>query len=122
MAQIGGSKTFDFLHLPAHARLAALGGVNISLADKDINFFHNNPALAGDTLDGFASAGYQFYVADVGNALFSYARKFDNAGLFMAGVQHTNYGAIKGYDERGEETGVFNSGETAIVIGKANQI
>ena len=122
LAQIGGRHAFDFLQIPGHARLAALGGVNVSLADKDINFFHNNPALAGDTLDGYASAGYQFYVGDVGNASFSYGRDFDNLGMFMLGIQHTNYGSIQGFDETGTETLEFSSGETAILIGKSHQI
>ena len=122
LAQIGGSQAFDFLTLPAHARLAALGGVNVSLADRDINFFHNNPALAGDTLGGSVSAGYQFYVGDVGNALFSYAHNFRKAGLFMVGIQHTNYGIIRGFDETGMETMEYRSGETAVVVGKTHQI
>jgi hypothetical protein len=122
IAQIGGIQAFDFLQLPAHARLAALGGVNVSLADRDINFFHNNPALAGDTLSGSASAGYQFYVGNVGNALFSYAHNFRKAGQFMAGIQHTNYGVIQGIDETGTETLDYRSGETMILIGKTHQV
>jgi hypothetical protein len=121
-AQIGGTQAFDFLHIPAHARLAALGGVNVSLADKDINFFHNSPALAGDTLNGFASAGYQYYVGDVGNALFSYAQNFRHIGQVLAGIQHTNYGTLHGFDDSGNETIDFSSGETAILVGKTHQI
>ena len=75
-AQTGGKKSFEFLNVPNNARLAALGGVNVSLADRDINFFFSNPALVGDTLAGFASASYQFYVADIGQATFSYAHNF----------------------------------------------
>src|SRR5687768_16205274 len=122
MAQTGGSNAFDFLNLPTHARLAALGGVNVSLADRDINFLHNNPALAGDTLSGSASAGYQFYVGGVGNALFSYAHNFKKAGQFLAGIQHTNYGGIRGFDEAGAETVEYRSGETAVLIGRAHQV
>ena len=122
IAQIGGSHGFDFLQLPTHARLAALGGINVSLADRDINFFHNNPALAGDTLNGFASAGYQFYVADVGNALFSYAHNFKKAGQFIAGIHHTDYGRIQGFDETGTATRDYPSGETAVLIGRTHQI
>ncbi|MEX2230688.1 MAG: type IX secretion system protein PorQ [Cyclobacteriaceae bacterium] len=122
IAQIGGTRAFDFLQLPGHARVAGLGGVNVSLADKDINFFHNNPALAGDTLNGFASAGYQFYVGDVGNALFTYSNHFGKIGQLIAGIQHTNYGTLQGFDETGTETDEFSSGETAILIGKTHQI
>ena len=122
LAQIGGQNVFDFLNVAGHARGAALGGVNVSLADKDINFFHNNPALAGDTLNGFVSAGYQFYAGDVGNATISYAHNFPKAGQFIAGVQHLRYGTIHGFDESGLETLDFSSGETAILIGKTHRI
>ncbi len=122
MAQNGGHHAFDFLQLPAHARLAALGGVNVSLADKDVNFFHSNPALAGDTLNGVASAGYQFYLANIGNALFTYAHDFKKVGQVVAGIQHISYGTLQGYDETGMETQDLSSGETAILVGKAHQI
>lgn len=121
-AQIGGRHVFDFLRLPAHARLSALGGVNVSLADRDIHFFHNNPALAGDTLNGLASAGYQFYVGDVGNAVFSYAHDFENFGQLLTGIQHTGYGTLQGFDETGVETHEYASGETAFLVGKAHTL
>src|SRR3990170_1563637 len=101
LAQLAGSESLDFLRLPTHARLAALGGVNVSLADRDINFFHNNPALVGDTLNGLASAGYQFYAGDVGTALFSYAHDFAKIGQIIVGLQHTDFGTLHGYDETG---------------------
>lgn len=117
-----GLSGFNFLRVPAHARVAALGGVNVSLADRDVNFFHNNPALAGDTLNGFASAGYQFYVGDVGNALLTYAHDYRHAGQIIAGVQHTNYGSFQGFDESGVETTEFDAGETAVLVGRTHQI
>jgi hypothetical protein len=122
LGQIGGNHSFEFLQLPAHARLAALGGVNVSLADKDVNFFHNNAALAGDTLNGLASAGYQFFVGDVGNALFTYAHHDRRWGQLIAGIQHTDYGTIQGYDESGAETLAYASGETAILVGRTHRI
>ena len=122
LAQVGGKKSFEFLNVPNNARLAALGGVNASLADRDINFLFSNPALVGDTLKGFASAGYQFYVADVGQATFAYAHDFKKIGTLTFGVQHLNYGMLKGYDATGAEIGDYKSGETALVIGKTHQI
>lgn len=121
-AQTSGRHAYDFLQLPVHARLSALGGVNVSLADRDINFLHNNPALAGDTLNGIVSAGYEFYVADVGNAIFSYAHEFKNFGQLLVGIQHTGYGTLQGYDETGMETLASTSSETTIVVGKTHQI
>lgn len=109
---------FSFLNAPAHARLAALGGVNISLTDRDVNLFTNNPALAGDTLDGVASASYQFYIADIGQSTASYQHRFKKVGSLAFNVQHINYGTIKSYDASGAELGDFYSGETALTAGK----
>ena len=116
------AQTFDFLRLPAHARLAALGGVNVSLNDRDVNFFHNNPALAGDTLNGFASAGFQFYVGDIGNALFTYAYGSERTGQLIGGIQHTSYGSFQGYDPTGVETLQYSADETAILLGRTHQV
>jgi hypothetical protein len=121
-AQIGGRKSFEFLNVPASARLAALGGVNVSLADRDVNFFYANPALTGDTLTGFASANYQFYVGDIGHSSFTYATNVSTLGLIAFGVQHMGYGTIQGYDASGLETTEFNAGETAFLINKNHTI
>jgi hypothetical protein len=121
-AQTAGKRSYQFLQVPNNARLAALGGVNVSLSDKDLNFFYSNPALVGDTLARWASVSYQFYVADIGQATFSYAHLFKGFGMLTFGVQHLNYGEIKGYDATGMETGSFKSGETAIYVSKNHQV
>ncbi|HEY9049748.1 MAG TPA: type IX secretion system protein PorQ [Ohtaekwangia sp.] len=121
-AQVGGQKSFDFLNVANNARLAALGGVNTSLTDRDLNFFFSNPSLVSDSLAGFASATYQFYVADVGQSTFSYAHKFNSIGTLAFGIQHIGYGTIQGYDASGNDIGTYKSGETALVIGKSHQI
>ena len=122
LAQLGGKKSFEFLNVPNNARLAGLGGVNVSLADKDINFAFSNPTLAGDTLSGFASANYQFYVADIGQTTVAYAHDFKKSGPIVFGIQHLGYGRIKGYDATGAELGEYRSGETALFVGKSHQI
>lgn len=121
-AQIGGKKSFEFLNVPSHGRLAGLGGVNVSYRDRDLNFFLSNPALAGDTLAGVGSASYMFYVADVGEATFSYAHRFEKIGMLSFGVQHLGYGNIKSYDATGVALGEFKSSETALVIGKSHLV
>lgn len=115
---VQGQSAYTFLNTPAYARLAALGGVNVSLADRDVNLFSANPSLAGDTLNGFASASYQFYLADIGQANFSYQHQFNKAGSFNFSVQHFSYGTIESYDPTGLTVGTFNAGETALMIGK----
>ncbi len=121
-AQLGGKKSFEFLNVPNNARLAALGGINVSLADRDVNAMFSNPTLTGDTLAGFASASYQFYVADVGQATAAYAHKFRKIGMLTFGVQYLNYGQIKSYDATGAEIGDYKSGESALFVSKSHQI
>lgn len=121
-AQLGGKRSFEFLNVPNHARLGALGGVNVSLADRDLNFFYSNPSLISDTLAEWASASYQFYLADVGQATFSYAHRFKRLGTLAFGIQHIGYGNIKTFDAYGQELGDVNSGETALVVSKSHQI
>jgi hypothetical protein len=121
-AQPGGRSSFDFLNVPSHARLNGLGGVNVSLHDRDVNFFASNPALTSDSLDRFASAGYQAYVAKIGHAFAAYQHPFSKIGSLTFGVQHINYGSIQGYDLNGTETSEFNSSETAISVSKSHTI
>ncbi len=85
IAQPGGDKSYEFLNVPTNARLAGLGGVNVSYLDKDVNFFMSNPALVSDSLTGWGSMGYQFYVADIGQASFSYAHEFKKVGTIGFG-------------------------------------
>jgi hypothetical protein len=122
LAQNPGQSSFEFLNVPVSARLSAMGGVNVSLANRDINFFYSNPAVNGDTLAGFASVNYQRYVADINHAAFAYSNNFSGIGNLTIGVQHMNYGSIKGFDQTGNETGELNAGETALVIGKSHTL
>jgi hypothetical protein len=121
-AQPSANSSFDFLNLPSHARLAGLGGVNVSLRDRDVNFFTSNPALTSDTLDGFASASYQAYVAKINHASIVYQHPFAKLGSLTFAIQHINYGSIQGFDMNGVETGEFSSSETALYVSKSHQI
>src|SRR5690606_38004194 len=122
IAQIGGRYAFEFMNVPAHARLAALGGVNISLTDRDINFVSSNPSLLSDTLSGWGSASYQAYVADIGHSSLTYAHTFRKLGLLAFSLQHMSYGTITGYDPSGMATGDYTSGETVLMMSKSHKI
>lgn len=120
-AQVG-SGAFSFLNVPSNARQAALGGVNVSLADKDPASFMSNPVLAGDSLTGFAAATYQFYIGDIGHANFTWLPRLGKLGTVAFGVQHFGYGSIPAYDPSGNELGEFKASETALYISKQHQI
>lgn len=114
--------TFEFVNKSAGARLDAMGGVNASYSDRDVNFLFSNPALVGDTLSGFGSASALFYVADIVQSSVVYAHQFNRTGLFALGVQHMDYGTINAYDAAGGDLGTFKAGETLVVIGKSHQL
>lgn len=120
--QQSGTTSYSFLKVPQNARLAALGGVNVSLTDTDVNFFFSNPALAGDSLIGWASAGYMFYVADVGQASFAGSFRRGRNFVGSVGVQHLNYGELEGTDATGLSTGTFRSGETALLFSLSHRV
>lgn len=121
-AQIGGRHSFQFLNAPVAARMGGLGGVNVSLADHDVNFFYSNPALNGDTLAQMASANYQFFVGDISHTALTYAHNVNRVGMMTFGVQHVGYGTIEGFDDTGAALGDFNANETAIYVSKSHQV
>ena len=116
------TKSFGFLNLPGNATLSALGGVNVSAVNQNVNFFQSNPSLTSDTTNGWGSASYLFYFANIGMGNFSYQHKFNKIGALSFGIQHLALGQFEGYDAIGLSTGKFNSGETALFIGKSHRI
>lgn len=120
--QIGGKRSFEFVNIPSNPRLAGLGGVNVSLANEDVNLAFSNPALNGDTLSGSASFSYLDYFADVSVLSTIYQHDFGKYGSWFFGVQHINFGDIESYDATGAAIGNFGNNETLLIIGRSHQI
>jgi len=120
-AQIGGNQSFEFLNLPSSAKVAGLGGNNISLFDNNVNMFNANPALLNNKHNGIASASYSILPGSIGFSNVSYAHNFDSVGIFGASVQYLDYGLIQGYDETGLPTTDFRPKEYAVTISHARQ-
>jgi hypothetical protein len=121
-AQLGGKRSFEFLNIPANARLAALGRVNVSVADNDVAMFFTNPALLQTGVDNHLALNYQHYIADIGYTSLAYGRDADKYGVWAIGLNHLNYGQIEGFDETGQELGSFNANDYALFIGNAHTI
>lgn len=116
------TRSFASLDLPGTAQLSALGGINVSRADYDVNFFQNNPALIADTLSGWVSASHLFYFAGTGLSSFAYQHNFNKIGPLSFGVSHFSMGTIQGYDLYGSPTQTLNAGETIVTVGKSHQV
>lgn len=107
-AQIGGTSTFQQLNLSSSARIASLGGENISINDNDLNFVYQNPALLNDTMDNNFALNYSNYFSDVNYGYLSYSKNFSKIGNIAFGFFNVNYGDFKKTDETGVILGDFN--------------
>lgn len=121
LAQVAGRYSFDFVDMPSNARVAALGGQNVSLYTDDVNMFFSNPALINENIIGGIGINHAWLQADIGMSSVAFAQKINN-GIWAAGLQYVNYGTIDGYDEFGFSTGTFSARDFTIAIGRSHQI
>ena len=121
-AQIGGRHIYDFLNLVPQARLAAVGGSNISTMDWDHTFAYQNPSLLNDSMHNRVSLSYVNYLGGINYGYAAYARKFEKIGIFHAGIQYVNYGKMVRADEYGNQTGDFSANDVVLVVGGARKV
>lgn len=120
-----GQNSFSFLTLPNNARLNALGGVNASLFDKDINLHTVNPALLDSSQRGQLGINYSPYLAQSNFFALNYAPKFKNItgqGQWGISLQNLNYGSFQGTDAVGNPTGEFSANDFSLGITHARRI
>ena len=113
-SQIGGNNTYEFLNLPNAARVASLGGNNISLNDHDLNFVYHNPSLLDSTMDNHVVLNYVNYFSDINYGYVAYARHLKKYGNVAVGLHHINYGNFIAADETGTITGDFYAADYAL--------
>lgn len=117
---IGGRTVFTFLQLPASARLTALGGSLISVADDDINLTAANPALLNPLMHGQLGFSHSFFPGNIQHGYFAYGHHLDKLGAtFHLGVQYVDYGEIAATNIYFQEEGTFEVKESALSIGAA---
>ncbi len=113
-AQVGGNSTYNFLNLSNSARVAALGGQNISINDNDLNFVYHNPALLNSKMAKNIVLNYVNYFSDINYGYIAYADNFKKIGTAAAGLHYINYGKFIKADELGNITGEFKAFELAL--------
>lgn len=121
-AQIGGSRAFAFLNLPASARVAALGGSAIAIDEVDINLAAQNPALLQDANNEQLTMNYTAYFAGVNMGYMAYAFRFKNYGNFLAGITYLNYGEFIKADATGLITGTFTAADYSFQLAWSKKI
>lgn len=120
-AQIGGRQTFEFLRIPTDARLAGLGGVNVSLYQGDVSRFQQNPALLDDSVHHHAAIHYSQWQADINNFDLVYARKLKSKSNLGFAARVVNYGEFERTDPSGQSLGSFQANDFALSATYARQ-
>lgn len=114
ISQTGGNGVFNFLNLTNSARLASLGGYNISIYNDDLNFAAQNPALLNPLSNNKLAINYIDYFAGVNFGYVAYAVDKGKYGCFATGIHYLNYGKFIAADERGIITGDFKASDYAL--------
>ena len=115
-AQLAGKSTFAFMNLPNSARITALGGSTLASFDKDMSASYINPASLTTQHDKWLSVNFNNHLQDINYGYAGYAKNFDKAGMWAAGVFYVDYGQIDAYDERENYLGTQTAGEYAFQI------
>lgn len=121
-AQIGGSKSYEYLLVPVNARTAAVGGINVSLRDQDVNMFMQNPAAINKDMRKNLSINYVPYVAGIKATSLAYGLAVKNNTLGL-GLTYFDYGQIVEAEANGNLTGAtFKVREYALNAAASHQI
>jgi len=112
--QIGGTFTWNFLNLTSSARISALGGKNVALADGDLNLAYFNPSLLTEEIHNNLALNYATLFSGISYGNVAYARTVPKIGTFAGGIQYINYGTFTAADETGQITGQFRAAEYAL--------
>ena len=121
VAQNGGINTYEFLNLPASARISSLGGNQIAVRDNDANLGQANPALLNSTMHNHLSFNHSFLFEGIQFGLVNYAHHLNNIDATLyGGVQYVNYGDFDQTDEFGNIIGQTGASEYAFTaaVGK----
>jgi hypothetical protein len=113
-ARSAGDYTYSFLNLTNSARVAGLGGQQISIFDDDLNMAFHNPALLNGSMSDHIVMNYVPYIADIGFGYFSYAKTYNKIGNLGMGIHYIDYGSFIGADEYSNLTGDFFGREYSV--------
>ncbi len=116
LAQIGGTRTMEFLNLNTSARISSLGGKTIAIYDDDLNFPFFNPSLLNERMNNHLVLNYVNYFAGINYGYVGYAKTHEGFGNFGLGLHYVNYGDFTEADIYGNKTGDFTASEYAFHI------
>lgn len=112
-SQSGGDNAYDFLNLTNSARVAALGGQNISLYDDDLNVVFHNPSILSSEMSNQMVLNYVNYFAGVNYGYAAYSWQNQKPYNMGAGIHYVYYGEFIEADASGIQTGTFRAADYA---------
>lgn len=113
-AQIGGSRSFSFLQLPASAKITALGGYSSIALDGELPNVTQNPSLLNERMDNIWSLNICNYFQDIQYGHIATAFLVKDVGMFGIGINYINYGTFILRDDIGNDLGSFKANENTI--------
>jgi hypothetical protein len=116
IAQSGTQSVYRFLHVPASAQAAALGGGPVSLVYGNPAQMHLNPAFLHQDMSGSVSATWARYLSDADMAFLSAAWHVEHLGTLGFGIRYVNYGEFERIDIGGNTTGDFIASDMAVKL------
>ena len=105
-SQVGGDNIYEFLNLVSSAKIAEVGGQNISITDNDVNFAVWNPALLKENMNNQLALNYVNYFAGINYGSASYMKRFEKIGNFSSSIKYVDYGSFIAADPSGAITGI----------------
>ena len=121
-AQVGGKYVYNFLNISYSSRLMGLGGNLLSVHDNDPTLLFTNPSYISERQHNALALNYINYFASTNAMSASYSYTFPKAGSFAIGFYGLAYGTFRGADDAGIETGQFNAGDYALIVGWGRQL
>jgi len=106
---LGGSSVYNFLKIPPHPQVGALGGRNISTFSCELGLVLENPSLLRASNHGNVSTNFTFLAPSLtmlnANGAFNIPKI---ATTFAISANHLQYGNIEQTDASGNTLGTFN--------------
>ncbi len=116
-AQQQSGRVYEFLNLPATARITALGGQGFPTLDNDLGMALMYPSLLTQDINNHLSLNFVDYFDDINYGTVAFSHYFDRLGQFSAALMYIDYGRFVEADETGRVTGQFSAGEYSLQLG-----
>jgi len=113
LAQGGGSSTFNFLNITNSAKVASLGGQQVSITDEDFNLVFHNPSLLSAGMDQQLVLNYVNYFPGINLGYVAYAWKPEKKHTIGVGLHYLNYGEFEEANSAGIKLGTFRAADYA---------